>query len=123
MMSDDKGQIEEYAKAENDWVRARILKQDPPPEGSLLEIAERARDMAANSLGTQHWGYGVALLNLGIYYDFIENNAAKAQELIKQGRAILEKSKTGRGVYADALFHLGTARKQRKLPTDDPGIT
>jgi hypothetical protein len=122
-MSDDKGQIEEYAKSENDWVRARIIKRDPPPEGSLLQIAERARDMAANSLGTQHWAYALALLNLGIYYDFIEHNTAKAQELIDQASAIVEESKTGSALYADALFHLGTARKERKLPTDDPRIT
>jgi hypothetical protein len=48
-MSDDKAPIEEAASSENDWVRARILNQDPPPEGSLLKIAERARNMAAPS--------------------------------------------------------------------------
>src|SRR5467141_1633477 len=122
-MSDDKGQIEEYAKSENDWVRARVIKQNPPPEGSLLQIAERARDMAANSLGTQHWAYALALLNLGIYYDFIEHNTAKAQEFIDQASAIVEESKTGSALYADALFQLGTARKERNLPTDDPRIT
>src|SRR5271157_3933811 len=48
-MSDDKARIEEAASSENDWVRARIIKRDPPAEGSLLKIAQRARDMAANS--------------------------------------------------------------------------
>ena len=60
-MSDDTAVIEEHASKENDWVRARILKRDPPPEGPLLKIAERARDMAANSLGTRHSAYAVAL--------------------------------------------------------------
>lgn len=49
-MSDDKARLEEAGRSENEWVRARILKQDLAAEGSLLKIAERARDMAANSL-------------------------------------------------------------------------
>jgi hypothetical protein len=89
-MSDDKARIEEAAKSENNWVRARIFKQDLPQTRTLLQIAERARDMAANSLGTQHPAYGGALLNLGIYYDFIEHETMKAQELFDQARAILE---------------------------------
>jgi hypothetical protein len=48
-MSDDKAQIVEYARSENGWVRARIIKQDLPQARTLLQIAERARDMAANS--------------------------------------------------------------------------
>jgi hypothetical protein len=70
-MTDDKAQFEESAKSENNWVRARIFKQDLPQTRTFLQIAERARDMAANSLGTQHPAYGGALLNLGIYYDFM----------------------------------------------------
>jgi hypothetical protein len=50
-MTDDKAQIEEAAKSENNWVRARIIKQDLPYTRTLLQIAERARHMAANSLG------------------------------------------------------------------------
>jgi hypothetical protein len=120
MTSDDKAQIEEFASRENGWVRARILKENPPSEGTLLQIAERARDMAANSLGTRHAAYAVSLLNLGIYYDFIVHNSSRANELMQEARDILQESKTGRALYADALFQLGTARKERKLPTDDP---
>jgi hypothetical protein len=69
-----------------DWVRTRILKGDPPPEGSLLQIAERARRMAANSLGRQHPTYAVALQNLGLYYDFIENDLSKAAEFFNEAR-------------------------------------
>jgi tetratricopeptide (TPR) repeat protein len=122
-MSDHKAQIEEYARSENGWVRARIIKQDLPEAMTLLQIAERGRDTAAISLGTQHSAYAVALLNLGIYYDFIEHKSVKAQELFDQARAILEQSQTGSTPYAEALFELGTARKERKLPTDDPRIT
>jgi hypothetical protein len=57
-MDDDRALIEEAAASENTWVRACILKQEPPAEGSLLEIATRARDMAARSLGTSHPAYG-----------------------------------------------------------------
>jgi tetratricopeptide (TPR) repeat protein len=89
-MSTDSVRVEDAAKSENDWVRARILKQDPPAEGSLLKIAERARDMAANSLGKEHPAYAVALQNLGLYYDAIENDTAKANELFAQARAVLK---------------------------------
>jgi hypothetical protein len=89
-MSNDRLLIEEHASSENDWVLARILSRDPPPEGSLLKIAERARDMAANSLGTQHSAYAVSLQNLGVYYDFIENDTSKAKEFFAQARAVLK---------------------------------
>jgi hypothetical protein len=88
-MSDDKAQIEEAASRENDWVRARIIKRDPPSEGSLLQIAERARDMAANSLGTRHPAYAVALQNLGLYYEVIEIDLPKSSEFFKAARAVL----------------------------------
>ena len=122
-MSEDKPQIEEFASRENAWVRARILKDDPPAEGSLQQIAERARDMAANSLGTRHVAYAVALLNLGVYYDFTMHNWSRARELFDEAREILQESKTGRALYADALFELGAARKERKLSTDNPKQT
>jgi tetratricopeptide (TPR) repeat protein len=89
-MSNDRVLVEELARKENDWVLARILSRDPPPEGSLLDIAERARDMAANSLGTQHSAYAVSLQNLGVYYDFIENDTSKAKEFFGQARAVLK---------------------------------
>jgi hypothetical protein len=122
-MSDDKAQIEEFASRENAWVRARLLKENPPAEGTLQQIAERARDMAANSLGTRHVAYAVALLNLGIYYDFILRDGSRATEALEEARDLLQESTTGRTLYADALFQLGTARKERKLPTDDPKKT
>ena len=91
-MPDDKALIEEAASSENDWVRACIIKRDPPPEGSLLKIAERARDMAANSLGTQHSAYAVSLQNLGVYYDAIEDDTSKANEFFAQARAVLKEN-------------------------------
>jgi hypothetical protein len=84
-MSDDNARTEKAAASENDWVRTRILKQDPPVEGSLLKIAERARDMAAGSLGSQHPAYAAALQNLGLYYDAIENDGSKASEFFFAG--------------------------------------
>ena len=106
-MSDDKTKIEQAASSENDWVRARILKRDPPPEGSLLKIAERARDMAANSLGDRHSAYAVSLQNLGLYYDAIENDTSKAHELFAQARAILKQNDLPLtyGFYWLGIFH------------------
>src|SRR5712692_4711401 len=106
-MSDDKALIEKAASSENEWVRARILKQDPPPEGSLLKIAERARDMAANSLGNQHSAYAVSLQNLGLYYDAIESDTSKANELFAQARAILKDNDLplAYGFYWLGVFH------------------
>ena len=106
-MSDDKARIEKNARSENEWVRARILKQDPPAEGSLLKIAERARDMAASSLGNQHSAYAVALQNLGLYYDAIETDASKANELFAQARAVLKENDLplAEGFYWLGIFH------------------
>ncbi|MGD0026361.1 MAG: hypothetical protein ABSC37_17370 [Xanthobacteraceae bacterium] len=50
----------------------------------MLKIAERARDMAASSLGEQHPAYAIALQNLGIYYDAIENDGSKANEFLRR---------------------------------------
>jgi tetratricopeptide (TPR) repeat protein len=106
-MSDDKAWLEKAATSENEWVRARILKQDLPAEGSLLKIAERARDMAARALGQQHPAYAVALQNLGLYYDASENNPAKANELFAQARAVLDGNELplAEGFYWLGIFH------------------
>jgi hypothetical protein len=106
-MSDDRAWLEQAASSENDWVRARIIRRDPPAEGSLLKIAERARDMAANSLGPRHPAYAVSLQNLGLYFDVIENDAAKANELFAQARAILNENDLplAYGFYWLGVFH------------------
>ena len=135
-MKDDTARVEEAAINENVWVRARILKREPPAEGSLLKIAERARDMAANSLGTQHPAYAVAVQNLGLYYDAIENDAAKANECFAQARAAVQGSDLplAEGFYWLGVFHLlnspdparaetplaeALAMQQRALGSDD----
>jgi tetratricopeptide (TPR) repeat protein len=107
-MSDDNARTEKAAASENDWVRARILKQEPPVEGSLLKIAERARDMAARSLGNRHPAYAVSLQNLGIYYDAIENDDLKAIEFFEQARAVLNENELplADGFYWLGIFHL-----------------
>jgi hypothetical protein len=119
-MSDDKARIENNARRENEWVRARILMQDPPAEGSLLKIAERARDMAASALGNQHSAYAVSLQNLGLYYDCIENDASKANELFAQARAILKENDRplAEGFYWLGIFHshVGHDAKRAEAP-------
>jgi hypothetical protein len=116
MTSDDKAKIEQYAEGENDWVRARIIKREPPAEGSLLKIAERARDMAANSLGSRHPAYAVALLNLGLYYDAIENDAAKANALFAQARAVVADNDLplAEGFYWLGIFHYEVNRDRAR---------
>jgi tetratricopeptide (TPR) repeat protein len=118
-MSDDKARIEEAASSENDWVRARILKRDPPSQGSLLKIAERARDMAANSLGDQHSAYAVSLQNLGLYYDAIENDTSKANELFAQARAILKQNDLplAYGFYWLGIFHNQVSHDAKRAET------
>lgn len=73
----------------------------------MLKIAERARDMAAGSLGTQHPAYAVALQNLGLYYDAIENDAAAADEFLAQARASLKENDLplSYGLYWLGIFH------------------
>jgi hypothetical protein len=115
-MSDDNAVIEEHASKENDWVRARILKRDPPPEGPLLRVAERACNMATNSLGTQHSAYAVALQNLGLYYEVIENDTPKANEFFAQARAVLKGSDLplAYGFYWLGIFHNQVTRDGKR---------
>jgi tetratricopeptide (TPR) repeat protein len=108
-MPDDIAGIEEAARSENEWVRARIIKRDPPVEGSLLKIAQRALDMAANSLGRRHSAYAVALQNLGLYYEVTENDAARADEFFSQARAVVAGDDLP---LADALYWLGIFHHQ-----------
>ncbi|HEV2957361.1 MAG TPA: tetratricopeptide repeat protein [Xanthobacteraceae bacterium] len=136
-MPDDSAGLEQAARSENEWVRARILKRDPPAEGSLLKIAQRARDMAANSLGTQHPAYAVALQNLGLYYDAVENDAAQANELFALARAVVKENDLALadGFYWLGIFHHQVSRdaeraqaalgealaiQRRALESDDP---
>jgi tetratricopeptide (TPR) repeat protein len=136
-MPDDPAKLEEAARSENEWVRARIIKREPPAEGSLLKIAQRARDMAANSLGTDHSAYAVALQNLGLYYDAIENDLPKAKELFAQARAVVNDLPLADGFYwlgifhhqitrdnerAQAALHEALAIQRRALGSDDPQL-
>ena len=106
-MPDDTAGLEEAARSENEWVRARILKREAPAEGSLLKIAQRACDMAANSLGMRHSAYAVALQNLGLYYDVLENDSAHANELFAQARAVVNENDLplADGFYWLGIFH------------------
>jgi tetratricopeptide (TPR) repeat protein len=115
-MPDDTAGIEEAARSENEWVRARIIRRDPPAEGSLLKIAQRARDMAANSLGTRHPAYAVALQNLGLYYDVVENDAAQAAELFAQARAVVNENDLALadGFYWLGIFHHQVSRDRKR---------
>ena len=114
--SEDEALIERAAASENDWVRARILKKDPPPEGPLLQIAERARDMAVNSLGRAHPAYAVALQNLGLYYDFIENDVSKATEFFDEARAVLKENDLplAYGFFKLGVFHFEANHDARR---------
>jgi tetratricopeptide (TPR) repeat protein len=115
-MSDDRARTEEAAASENDWVRARILKQDPPADRSLLKIAEQAHDAAAGTLGGRHPAYAVALQNLGIYYDAVENQGSKADEFFAQARAVLDENELplADGFYWLGIFHFQVKRDPKR---------
>jgi tetratricopeptide (TPR) repeat protein len=112
-MREDRTLIEEAANSENDWVRARIIKKDAPAEGSLLQIAEKARDMALNSLGDKHPAYAVALQNLGLYYEAIENNTVKANEFLERARAVVALP-LAQGFYWLGVFHNQVTRDRKR---------
>jgi len=115
-MPDDIAGIEEAARGENEWVRARIIKRDPPVERSLLRIAQRALDMAANSLGRRHSAYAIALQNLGLYYEVIENDAVRADEFFSQARAVVagDDLPLADGLYWLGIFHHQVSRNRER---------
>lgn len=107
---------ERFAAQENDWVRARILKRDVPAEGSLREIAERARGKADRSLGRDHPAYAVATQNLGLYFDAIENQPATAETYFAGARDSLKGSDgpLAEGFSALGAFHLESSQKFKR---------
>jgi hypothetical protein len=105
--------IEQSAKRENDWVRARIIKREAPPQSTLLQIAERARDTAANSLGTQDPAYAVSLQNIGFYYEVVENDLARAKGFYERARNVVAFPLV-EGLYLLGIFHLQTTNDLKR---------
>jgi tetratricopeptide (TPR) repeat protein len=103
-MKQDRAWLESAAAAENQWVRAVILKKDHLAHGDALEVASNARDMASSALGEAHPAYGVALLNMATYYEFIANDRASAEEIFAQARKILGDD---HAEYVEGLYWLG----------------
>src|SRR3974377_1729847 len=62
---DERIRLRTHGVEENQWVRARILKRDPPPEG-LLSAVERARGMSKNLFGARNPIYGESLVNCAL---------------------------------------------------------
>src|SRR5262249_11513242 len=115
-ISDDERQrLRAFGAEENQWVRARILKQDPPPEG-LLQAVERACRMAANSFGVHDPIYGEALVNRALYYDVTENDEAKAAACFVEARTVLVENSVemATGLYLLGLFHFQTRHDVEK---------
>ena len=109
----DKARIEQSAKRENEWVRARIIKREAPAQGSLLQIAEQARDTAAKSLGTQHPAYAVSLQNLGLYYEIVENDSTKAKDFYEPARNIVA-FPLAEGLYLLGIFYLQSTNDPKR---------
>src|ERR1051325_2037035 len=95
--------------------------------------------MAANSLGTRHSAYAVALQNLGLYYDAIEDDPARANEFFAQARAVAagDDLPLADGLYWLGIFHHQVGRnaeraqavlsealaiQRRALGSDDPQL-
>src|SRR5436189_3295690 len=78
---------EEAARVENQHVRAVILKKDHLEHDRAFELANRAYEMAARSLGEQHPAYAVALQNLGLCLSVLENDSIHQAEAGRNARA------------------------------------
>lgn len=103
-MAESKEWYEEAATAENEYVRAVILKGDHPQHDQALKVAERARDMARSALGQDHPAYAEALQNLGVYYSAIEKDANKADDFFGQARAVVGRDHV---ILARSYYFLG----------------
>ena len=79
---------EEAAAEENQHVRAVILKKDHLEHDRAFELANRAYEMAARSLGEQHPAYAVALQNLGLCLSVLENDSISAADYFDRARAV-----------------------------------
>src|SRR5258708_24438020 len=79
---------EEAAAEENQHVRAVILKKDHLEHDRAFELANRACEMAARSLGEQHPAYAVALQNLGLCLSVLENDTISAADYFDRARTV-----------------------------------
>jgi hypothetical protein len=106
---DERLRLRGFGVEENQWVGARILKQDPPP-GGLLPAVERACRMAKNSFGARDPIYAEALINCALYYDLVENDAGKAAPYFAEARSVLGENSVemATGLYFLGLFHFQT---------------
>jgi tetratricopeptide (TPR) repeat protein len=104
-MKQDKSWLETAAATENQWVRAVILRKDHVAHREARRIAVDATGMAKKALGSSHPQYAVALLNLGIYYETVEQNHAEAARRYRQALRILGNDHPE---YSEALYWLGT---------------
>jgi hypothetical protein len=100
----DKAWFEKAAAAENQWVRAVVLKDDHVAHSDARKIATEASEMARNALGASHTLYGASLLNLAIYYEVIEKNSAEAERRYQEARRILGNDHPE---YVEAMYWLG----------------
>jgi tetratricopeptide (TPR) repeat protein len=96
--------LERAATAENQWVRAVILKKDHVAHGDARNIALNASEMAKNALGTSHTQYGIALLNLGLCFEVIEKKGEEATHQYLLARQTLGNDHPE---YAEAMYWLG----------------
>lgn len=76
-------------------------------------MAERVRDTAAKSLSNQHPAYAVSLQNLGLYYEIVENDGARAKDLYEQARKIVALPLAD-GLYSLGIFHLQTTNDAKR---------
>jgi Tfp pilus assembly protein PilF len=79
---------EEAAKAENQHVRAVLLKKDHIEHDRAFEVASRAYEMAGRTLGEQHPAYAVALQNIGLYYCVVAGDTITAADYFDRARAV-----------------------------------
>ena len=111
----DRAFYEEAARAENDWVRAVVLKRDHVAHADAGEIAFKAERMALEALGPHHVSYGVAVLNIALYHLTVTNDGAKAQSALARSREILADAPLQ---LAEGLYWLGVSQYTNGQVTD-----
>jgi len=87
-MSDEKAQTEEAAGSENDWVRARILKQDAPPEANHTSKANELFAQARAIVKENDLPLAYGLYWLGVFHNLVSHDTKRAEAALMEALAI-----------------------------------
>ena len=110
--------IDRESRSQRERLGSRPHSEKGSPTGGTF-IADRGEGArhGRQSLGRQHLAHAVALQNLGLYYDFIENDTPKATEFFNEACTVLKENDLplAYGFFKLGVFHYEANHDARRV--------